>query len=193
MPKFKTIDIIIIVVMVIVIGCLGAGISYFSGLIAETVTQREAKEKQLESVKQRVATFQSLQDEVARNETDFNRLASYLPDREGQAEFIMELDQLHELSGVELKGCSIAETPRPFPDLANYLVYEWKVTYQSDYTQLIKLLEALPSQPRSTMVSDINISASEPDKESDSKSKYNLSVQLTYNLISTTEPKKVVQ
>jgi Tfp pilus assembly protein PilO len=193
MPKFKMIDIIVIVMMVIAITCLGMGISYYSGWIAKTVAQRQAKEKELEGIKEKVAAFQRLQDEVARNEADFNRLASYLPGREGQAEFIMELDQLHELSGVKLESCSIADTPKPFPDLANYVIYEWKVTYQSDYGQLIKLLEALPNQPRSTMVSDINISVSEPDPENHSKSRYNLSVQLTYNLISTTEPKKVVQ
>jgi Tfp pilus assembly protein PilO len=193
MPKFKLIDIIVIVVMVIAIACLGVGISYYSGLTAETAAQRKAKEQELAGIKQKVAAFQSLQDEVARNEADFNRLASYLPDREGQAEFIMELDQLHELSGVELQSCSIADAPKPFPDLANYVIYEWKVTYKSDYGQLIKLLEALPSQPRSTMVSDINISASQPDQASNAKSEYDLSVQLTYNLISTTEPKKVVQ
>lgn len=193
MPKFKLIDIIIMIGMVIVIGCLGMGISYYSGLTAETVAKRETKEKELESIKQKVAKFQSLQDEVARNEAEFNQIATYLPDREGQADFIMELEQLHESSGVKLESCTIADMPKPFPDLANYQIYEWNVTYQADYSQLIKLLEALPNQPRSTMVSNINISASEPDKESNSKSKYNLSVQLTYNLISTTEPKKVVQ
>jgi Tfp pilus assembly protein PilO len=192
MPKFKLVDIVVIGLMVIAIACLGMGISYYSGLAAETATQRKAKEQELAGIKQKVATFQSLQDEVAQNEADFNRLASYLPDREGQADFIMELDQLHELSGVRLENCSIADTPKPFPDLANYVIYEWKVTYKSNYSQLIRLLEALPNQPRSTMVSDINISAAQPD-QNDVKSRYDLSVQLTYNLISTTEPKKVVQ
>jgi Tfp pilus assembly protein PilO len=192
MPKFKLVDIVVIGLMVIAIACLGMGISYYSGLAAEAATQRKAKEQELAGIKQKVATFQSLQDEVAQNEADFNRLASYLPDREGQADFIMELDQLHELSGVRLENCSIADTPKPFPDLANYVIYEWKVTYKSNYSQLIRLLEALPNQPRSTMVSDINISAAQPD-QNDVKSRYDLSVQLTYNLISTTEPKKVVQ
>lgn len=193
MPKLKTSDLIIIVVLVLVVIGLGGGIYYYSGQIEMVKTQRQAKEQELQGIRKKVANFAMLQDEVARNEAAMQQLADYIPDQEGQAEFIAQLDELTFSSGVKLQNCSVSEQPVPFPNLPEYQIYQWNINLQSNYPQLMKFLETVPNMDRSVMVSKINISAGMPDEnESNSKARYNLNIQLTMDLIATTG-KKVIQ
>ncbi|HEY8464566.1 MAG TPA: type 4a pilus biogenesis protein PilO [Bacillota bacterium] len=193
MPKFKKSDLIIIAVLVLLSGCLGGGIYYNSGQIAMMTAKRQAKEAELQKIKEKVLNFNQLQEEVAQNEAAMQRLADYIPDREGQAEFIMELDALTDSSGVQLKSCSVNEQPLPFPNLPEYLIYRWNVNLQSNYTQLMRFLEILPLQKRSVMVSKININSVQPDAKTETNARYSLNVQLTLDLIATAGQKKVVQ
>ncbi|HYH02186.1 MAG TPA: type 4a pilus biogenesis protein PilO, partial [Bacillota bacterium] len=152
----------------------------------------QAKEQELQGIRKKVANFALLQDEVARNEAAMQRLADYIPDQEGQADFIMELDALTSSSGVELQNCSVSEQPTSFPNLPEYQIYQWNVSLQSDYPQLMKFLETIPSLKRSAMVSKVNISAGTAEAEGKTNARYNLNIQLTMDLIATVG-KKVVQ
>jgi Tfp pilus assembly protein PilO len=200
MLKLKKSDLIIIAVMLLVIAGIGYGIYNYSGQIAQVSAQRRAKEAELARIRVKVANFSKLQTEVAANEGQMQRIATYIPDQEGQANFITELSGLTLGSGVKLKSCKAGETATPFPNLPEYLVYQWDVTLESVYPQLLQFLETLPTEERSTMVSKINISAGESDEDQDRRSRYVLNVQLTLDLISKTgsgtlvaktEPKKV--
>ena len=193
MPKFKTSDLIIIVVLVLLVIGLGCGIYYYSNQIEAVKIQRQAKEQELQGIRKKVADFASLQDEVARNEAAMQKLADYIPDQEGQAEFIVQLDDLTSSSGVKLQNCSVSEQPVSFPNLPEYQIYQWSINLESNYPQLMKFLETVPKLERSVMVSKVNISAGAPDEnERKSKARYNLNIQLTMDLIATTG-KKVIQ
>jgi hypothetical protein len=182
MPKLKRSDWIIIGSMLLVIVGIGSGIYGNSAQIAKVTATRRAKEAEVARIRAKVADFGKLREEVAANETKMQRLATYIPDREGQANFITELSGLTLGSRVKFKSCRAAEQPTPFPNLPEYLVYHWDVTFESLYPQLLRFLENLPAQERSTLVSKINISAGTGDETRDSR--YTLNVQLTLDLIS---------
>jgi hypothetical protein len=184
MPKLKKSDWIIIGIMLLVIAGISYGIYGYSAQIAKVAAARRAKEAELVQIRAKVAGFGRLQEEVAANETEMQRLATYIPDREGQANFITELSGLTLGSKVKLQSCRAAEQPTPFPNLPEYQVYHWDVTFESLYPQLLRFLENLPAQKRSTLVSKINISAGAADETRDSQ--YLLNVQLTMDLISRT-------
>jgi Tfp pilus assembly protein PilO len=184
MPKLKQSDLMIIVLMVLVIAVIGWGIYSYAAQIARVSADRHAEEAKLAKIRDQVANFSKLQAEEATNEAEMQRLATYIPDREGQADFITELSRLTVGSGVKLKSCRAAEQATPFPNLPEYLIYQWDVTLESVYPQLLKFLETLPVEERSTLVSKINISAGEPDAAKGQPAQYILNVQLTLDLIS---------
>jgi Tfp pilus assembly protein PilO len=181
MPKLKKSDLIIIALMVLVIAGIGWGIHSYFVQIAQVSANRQTEEAKLATIRTKVANFSKLQAEVATNEAEMQRLATYIPDQEGQADFITELSRLIGGSGVKLKSCSAVEQATPFPDLPEYLVYQWNVTLESVYPQLLQFLETLPVEERSTLVSKINISAGEADAGQGQPAPY---VQLTLDLIS---------
>jgi Tfp pilus assembly protein PilO len=196
MPKkLKRSDLLIILVMVALIGGVGYWVFYNSTAIAKVTTAWRDQEAELTRIKQKVAGLKQLQEEVTVNEAEMQRLAVYIPDREGQAEFILELDDLTHSSGVRVKSCKVSDRPTSFPDLPEYLVYQWDVTLESGYRQLLRFLESLPSQPRSTLLSKLNIASAGPGEDDQTFDKYILNVQLTLDLIATTgqKQKKVVQ
>lgn len=193
MPKLKRSDIIILAIMILVVGGLGFGVYHYLGQVAKATAQRQEKEQQLQAIKQKILRFAKLRDQVAENEAAMQRLADYIPGQEGQAEFIMELDELSRLSGVKLQNCSVNEQPVPFPNLPEYVIYQWTVSLKSDYAQLMKFLEVLPDGKRSAMVSKINITSATPEAGDKSRAKYSLTAQLTLDLISTGGQKKVIQ
>jgi Tfp pilus assembly protein PilO len=192
MPKLKRSDLIIMAVMVLIIIGIGYGIYSYSGQIARVTAERRAQETELAQIRSKVANFSKLQAEVAANEAEMQRLATYIPDQEGQANFITELSGLTLESGVQLKSCRASEQTTPFPDLPEYVVYQWEVTLESVYPQLLQFLETLPTEERSTMVSKINISAGEPSEDQGWRSHYVLNVQITLDLISKTGPGALV-
>jgi Tfp pilus assembly protein PilO len=198
--KLKTVDLIIIALMVLVIAGIGYAIYHNAGQIARVGAERKSKEAELAQIRAKVANFSKLRAEVAANEAAMQQLATYIPDQEGQADFIAELSELIQGSGVQLKSCRASAEPTSFPGLPEYRVYQWDLTLTAVYPQLLKFLQTLPAEERSTLVSKINISAGEPDEDQGRRSRYVLNVQLTLDLISKTgsgtlvaqtEPKKV--
>jgi Tfp pilus assembly protein PilO len=187
--KLQKSDLVIMAVMGLAIIGIGYLIYNNAGQIAQVTADRKGKEAELARIHAKVANFGKLRAEVAANEAEMQRIATYIPDEEGQAGFITELSRLTVGSGVKFKSCQASEKPTPFTDLPEYLVYRWDVNFEAVYPQLLNFLETLPAQERSTLVSKVNISAGKPGAGAGSLSPYALNVRLTLDLISKAKPK----
>jgi Tfp pilus assembly protein PilO len=115
--KLQKSDLVIMAVMGLAIIGIGYLIYNNAGQIAQVTADRKGKEAELARIHAKVANFGKLRAEVAANEAEMQRIATYIPDEEGQAGFITELSRLTVGSGVKFKSCQASEKPTPVSGL----------------------------------------------------------------------------
>lgn len=163
---------------------LGAmsGFIYYYNLTNEVSAAREQKETELRNAITKIKNLPKLKEEVAALEEEELKLAEYIPSKEGQAEFVWQLQELAGQSGVTITKCTIEKDSKEYVDTKIYKVFQWKVSISGKYQGVIHFLELLPLAKRSAMVSNLQVS-SEPND--DNPGDYILKADMTLDLITS--------
>ena len=92
--------------LLILIG-LSAGFVYLYNLNTQKVALRLQKENELNIAVAKINRLPKLKEEVSVLEAEEQRLIQFVPDKEGQAEFVWELQDLAEKSKITIVSCDI--------------------------------------------------------------------------------------
>ena len=114
MPKSKIFDIILVASAVILLGLAGYLWFNFNHLYQEAASKLNQQKAELKSAIEKFRTISELRQK--RNEfiLEGKRLDAFIPNLEGQAEFVMELERLATASKVEIGACKLDQKPKFF-------------------------------------------------------------------------------
>jgi len=178
----KNLIVFIVVGLLILIG-LSAGFVYLYNLNTQKVALRLQKENELNIAVAKINRLPKLKEEVSVLEAEEQRLIQFVPDKEGQAEFVWELQDLAEKSKITIVSCDIEKNFKKYQDNPEFKVYQWRVTISGRYSGLVDFLELLPRAKRSVQVSSLKInSISEDDLN---RGNYKLNVEMMLDLITS--------
>lgn len=186
-PKISNGLIIFIVVGVIIFLSAIGGFIYVLNLTNEISVVRQQKENELKIAIEKIRNLPKLKEDLAVLEAEETRLATFIPNKEGQAEFVWQLEELASQSKIDITSCSIEKESKGYKDLPGFIVYQWKVKIEGDYEGLIRFLEILPQAKRGVLASDLKINSIFGD-ETD-KDDYKLQVEMILDLITSSGEK----
>lgn len=196
MPKNKIGDIVLGIIAALVF--LGAVFSafYFNNKNNETTVILNSKQQEIKSLQQKIKDYPKTIEKLNQLEIDKDRLMHFIPDKEGQKEFIWELENLADLTGVSISQCNIEKDVKHFAKLPQYDIYQWKILLKGSYTSLVAFLDKLPGSQRAAMVSSLNVTSqdvSDIEKKKNATLNYILTVDITLDLVSKNSQEKVAK
>lgn len=146
-------------------------------------TETAVLRKEIEAIQAKLRSYDSLEAELDRLNLELDKLAFFIPDKEGQAAFVRELEELAVKNKIKINTCDIDKNTVEIGKLPNYVGYRWKLGITAEYQGLMKFMASLKEASRLIKVSDISINGSEINDK--------LNVSLILDLISKSTAKKV--
>jgi len=173
--NYNNIILVVIAVLVLILGiCAGMYSLSKNNIIKNEIT---AKQDELTRIKNKLQSYPNLEAEFERLKGEIDRLATYIPNEEGQAEFVKELQTWTDKNEVSLNSCMVNSEPLVLEKLPNYLIYRWNVKLACKYHNLLSLIKDITNGSRFVLVSNVG---AERDKEDATK----LLIELSLDLIS---------
>ncbi|MGE5604958.1 MAG: type 4a pilus biogenesis protein PilO [Bacteroidota bacterium] len=190
MTKKNNLSIIIFIILTALCsgGVIAGGVYYLTKTneLSAKIMQRESEFMEM---KRKVAMLPLLREQSKTGIAEINRLHRFAPSREEQAAFILELERMARICGVDIVLCQLDNTARNYKNMPAYQVYQWAVELNGDYHGVKSFLENILQSKRFMMVSALNINSSEPEKES--RKAYELNAKLVVDLIAPVEQGQV--
>jgi len=188
MPNKKNFNNLILVVAAGIALAVGvAGSVYYYGQNREASLALQGKRAKLERLEAQLRALPDLEAESAGLLAEEKKFAAFIPSREGQAQFIKELDRIAAGSRVKLKDCQSKTETVTLKNLPSYTIYQWEITVTSDYGALLDFLTSLGEASRFLMVSKVATVSNWGDEAAADQ----LQVKLTLDLITRAGPEKV--
>lgn len=181
----------IIIIVIAVILLLGGS---FLGYYLYTENDKVSKEysinnSRLKKIEQQLMTIPDLDAELLNLKEKENSLISYVPDREGQAQFVKDLQQLASNNRLEIISCESKDSSKVKFKVPNYYTHRWNIKMLGEYQKYIEFMNALPTTSQVLLIDELSVS--NKYKSADEKSKNKLDIQLTIDLISKSTNEKV--
>ena len=167
-----------------------AGFIYLFNLNTEKADLRRQKENELKIAIEKINSLPKLKEEISILEAEEERLTQFVPDKEGQAEFVWELQELADKSKITIVSCDIEKESKKYQDNPEFKVYQWRVTISGRYQGLIEFLNLLPHAKRGVQVSSLKINSLTNDESN--RGNYKLNVEMMLDLI-TSDGEKVTK
>lgn len=145
---------------------------------------RDTKQAELETIKEKLRALPDLNAEYLRLDGEMNRLATFIPTREGQAEFIKELQDLADNCNITIKSCHVKPEISALQKLPDYAIYKWDLTVTSGYRELLDFIQALSRAGRFIKVANMDVRSSGGDLKT-------MNIAMTLDLISKSALEKV--
>lgn len=156
-----------------------SGWTYFSRT-RDLVTAVQQKEDELRAVRDRAYTLPERREEYRKYYEKAENLTKFIPTREEQERFIVELERLAGSAGVRIRSCRMQSGAPSLTGMPAYQAYRWDLLLTSQYRQLDKFLSLLDSGGRLVKVADMTVrSTTGGGKDED----YILNVDLKLDLI----------
>ncbi len=187
MAKIKPLDIGLYILAVLLLS--GAGYAWFV-FSQQNRTLNAAIEKDKVAIAAAVAKVKLLEELKAKSlefEAEGRRMASYIPSKEEQAQFVIELERLGDEAEVTVKSCTLDPEPIRKPELPGYLFCQWRLNLSGDYQGLLDFLDELPKGSRMIAVSELTVNSFPDDENQD----YILDIGLVLHLVINAPPEKV--
>lgn len=182
----KGLIVFIIIGIVILLSAIG-GFIYLYNLTSETAALRQQKDSELKIAVGKIERSPQIEEELAQLRAEEIRLDKFVPDKEGQDEFIWQLEELADQSKITIASCNIEKESKDYKDLTGFKVYQWNVKIRGDYKGLYNFLKILPESKRGVMVSMIKINSLVDNEKV--KKNYLLEVELILDLITSSGEK----
>ncbi len=163
---------------VVFLGALSGGIYCYNENMKLTAVKGQ-QELELSLRRNKLRTLPKLEKQLIAMQAEENRLASYLPTKEKQAELILQLNEMASQSGVTIKNCRTQNEPKPLPNLAGYQAYQWEMKISGDYYGLVNFLKLVPDGKRCVMVSGLDVAT-----ENEAEQKSMIVADLNLDLVS---------
>ena len=188
MAKNKLFDLVLIGAALLLLA--GAGLVWYhfqqtAGEVAVTVQRQQAE---LQEASQKIKLLHALRAKTGELEQEQRWLATFLPNDEGQAQFIEELESLAERSGVEVVSCTLDNTPKHLKAFPNYPIYQWKLGLDGGYPGMLAFLRELPNSERCIGIPEVKLTSAASGTAQD---KAALHMECTLDLVTTAAVEKV--
>ena len=161
--KFKPIDIILILTAILLLGGVGFAWYHYEQLNTELETKITSQKQELELIRKKMRLLEDLRKNFQSTAAEKDRLIAFIPNAEGQDQFILELERLSQKCQLTLKSCNLAPKPKIITLYPQYEIYQWTVVFEGSYQGLITFLDELPNSNRFVTVSNLETSASYKD------------------------------
>jgi Tfp pilus assembly protein PilO len=189
MPRSKVFDIVLIVFGVILLGSAGFAWYYFF----QQNQTLDATSKQLKTdiavAVNKLQELQQLRLKSPEFEAEKVRMTGYIPNRQEQADFIYELEQLGDKCQIKVKSCTLNQTPVTNPSIAGYQFYDWKISMTGSYQGLLSFLDEIPKSKRMAVISDLQTNAVFDENKNNYRLDVNLSLELVTNVSQVSQEK----
>ncbi|HOP75724.1 MAG TPA: type 4a pilus biogenesis protein PilO [Bacillota bacterium] len=189
MPKNKMIInniVFIIVVSVLLAGSIASGI-YLYNENQKIMEEKSAKGRELEDLQRRLELIPDLESMNEELNNEKQKLSSYIPDKEGQANFVRELEKLASSCDVQILSCQSKSDVFHHKDLPQYPVYQWELNLESNYSGLSQFLKSLSDAKRFLVVSELAVNSLFSEEDG----KYLVNTRVTLDLITKQVSEKV--
>lgn len=151
----------------------------YLGRTRDLITAVEQKENELRAVRERAYTLPERREEYRRYYEKAENLTRFVPTREEQERFIVELERLAGSAGVRIRSCRMQPAAASLAGMPAYRAYRWDLLLTSQYRQLDKFLSLLDSGSRLVKVADLTVRSTSGGSGED----YILNVDLKLDLI----------
>jgi len=150
-----------------------------------------AKRAELKSIQVRAAFLPTLRQKNIENSKRLEKLNHFIPDKEGQAEFVIELDKIVKRCGLELTDCNLKSQPLSYKSLPKFIIYRWNISLKGDYRGIESFLTELPKEERYIMVAEMSLSSGNSDSEKMTGMSYQLTAKFSLDLVTAPPSEKV--
>lgn len=151
----------------------------YLGRSRDLVMEIEKKENELRAVRERAHTLPERREEYLKYHEKAENLTLFVPTREEQERFIVELERLAGSAGVRIRSCRMQEGAGSLSEMPAYQAYRWDVLLTSRYRQLDDFLALLDKADRLVKVADMTVRSASAGEGED----YILNVDLKLDLI----------
>jgi Tfp pilus assembly protein PilO len=182
MLKNKIFDLILIggsVILIIVAGLLWYHFNGINVQLEQTITVQKAELKNAYKLIQRLNELKAKSSEIDQQKA---WLATFIPNEEGQVQFITELQRMAEKNNIEISQCSLEPNTKKLKAFPNYTIYQWKVKLSGKYQGLIGFLDDLPQSQRCINVSELKLTAT---FDEENKTDYTVGMDCMLDLVTT--------
>src|SRR5690606_2804826 len=114
----------------------------------ELITAVAEKENQLRAVRERAYTLPKRREEYREYYEKAENLTRFVPTREEQERFIVELERLAGSAGVRIRSCRMQPGAASITGMPAYRAYRWDLLFTGQYRHLDKFLSLLESGER---------------------------------------------
>lgn len=156
---YNNVTLIVIAVLLLILG-IGSGMYFFSEN-TKVSNELNAKQSELTTIQTKLQSLPDLETEFQRLSGEIERLATYIPSKEGQAQFVKELQMLADKNQVILKSCTVSPDPLTITNLPKYSIYKWDVKLKCDYPNLLSLIKDITNASRFVLVSNVSVEGNE--------------------------------
>ncbi len=193
MPKLKKPDIILLVVFLVINGLLSFYFVKLHENLQLLTKQEEQKGPELKLLKKKIKKLPQIKEELALLKKEEAKLQEFIPNEEGQTAFIWQLEELAKKNNIELLNCGIKKGVKTYKIYPDYLIYQWELSFNSNYQELMSLLRDIPESDRSALIAQLQINSlpiiKEAEQAKSKGDKYRLNVTMHLDLIA--RPTKV--
>jgi Tfp pilus assembly protein PilO len=159
MQKSKLLDIIIIVLLGLAIVATAAAGFYFYNENEAFNQKLGDQQKKIDEANLKIKAYKSDNFKLAQIEAEKKRLDTFLPTKENQAEFVIELEKIAEGSALKVISCKMDPSPKLIKSVAGFQAFRWNVAFQGNYKQLLDFLAKLPKSERMVAVAEMKLSS----------------------------------
>jgi len=175
--------IVIVIFVVFIIG--GSYLAYYLYNENNKINQDlNAKQARIELIRKKLEQFDDLDAELERLQTEEQQLVNYVPDREGQAQFVKNIESIADSCKVKINRCN-NEGLSPLERLPEYVANKWSITLTGDYFRIIEFINQLPTTSQIIMISSISFN------EISDKINQDIEVKILLDLIAKSTEKNV--
>ena len=147
-PKFKSLDLIVIAIAVLFLGGIGFAWYYYEQQNTNLVSKIGTQKHDLEEARKKIKLFEEFKKNSAALIAEKERLSSFIPNEEGQDRFIYELERLAQKCKLEVKSCILDKNPKKYKEFPQYVIYQWLVVFEGSYQDLLAFIDELPNANR---------------------------------------------
>lgn len=189
MAKNKLFDLALLGAAVLLLAGAGWVWHHFSKSASQIALAVRSQESELKEASAKIKLLQELRAKSGALERQKQWLATFIPNEEGQAQFIGELQRLAERSGIEIISCTLESAPKSLKAFPNYAIYQWKVSFDGTYPGMLAFFDELPASERCVNVAELKLASS---GGADDKGKNAiLHLDCTLDLVTTAPGEKV--